>query len=120
MGGYGKSRHHASMERQLGPLGEKEIRDIAAYFAAQKGRPARSAHDPAAQMSDKCDRCHGTGQPAASGPRIRGQDKDYLVMALRAYRDDRRASSTMHKMSLPASEAVIEGLAAYYARQPAQ
>jgi cytochrome c553 len=122
LGGYGKSRHHASMERQLGPLGEKEARDIAAYYAIQKGRASQSAQDLVAQLSDKCDRCHGgaAGQPTAAVPRIRGQDKDYLVMALRAYRDDRRASSTMHKMSLPFSEAAIEGLAAHYARQPPQ
>jgi cytochrome c553 len=122
LGSYGKSRHHASMERQLGPLGEKDARDIAAYYATQKGRASQSAQDLVAQLSDKCDRCHGgaAGQPTAAVPRIRGQDKDYLVMALRAYRDDRRASSTMHKMSLPFSEAAIEGLAAYYARQPSQ
>ncbi len=122
LGGYGASRHHASMERQLGPIGEKEIRDIAAYYAVQKGQASRSTQDPVAQLSDKCDRCHGAtaGPSTATGPRIRGQDKDYLVMALRAYRDDRRVNSTMHKMSQPFSEAVIEGLAAYYARQPAQ
>jgi cytochrome c553 len=122
LAGYGKSRHHASMERQLGPLGEKEIRDIAAYFATQTGRASQPAQDLVAQLSDKCDRCHGAagGEPPAPVPRIRGQDKNYLVMALRSYRDDRRASSTMHKMSLPFSEAVIEGLAAHYARQPPQ
>jgi cytochrome c553 len=110
------------MERQLGPLGEKESRDIAAYYAMQKGQASQSAQDLVAQMSDKCDRCHGgaAGQPTAAVPRIRGQDKGYLVMSLRAYRDGRRESSTMHKMSLPFSEAAIEGLAAHYARQPAQ
>lgn len=117
--GYGKSRHHASMERQLGPLGEKDARDIAAYFAAQKGRAAQTEQNLLAQVADKCDRCHGSTAAEGTVPRIRGQDKDYLVMALRAYRDDRRASSAMHKMSLPFSEATIDGLAAHYARQPA-
>ena len=51
-------------------------------------------------------------------PRIRGQDKDYLVMALREYRDDRRESTTMHKMSLPYGDSIIESIAAYYASQP--
>lgn len=122
LGGYGTSRHHASMERQLGPLGDKEARDIAAYYAMQQGRASQSAQDLVVQMSAKCDRCHGAAvtSPTGSLPRIRGQDKDYLVMALRAYRDDRRASSQMHKMSLPFSEATIDGLATYYARQPPQ
>ena len=50
-------------------------------------------------------------------PRIHGQDRDYLVMALRAYRDDRRESSTMHKMSLPYGDSIIDSLATYYATQ---
>ena len=53
-------------------------------------------------------------------PKISGQDRDYLIMALRAYRDDRRESSTMHKMSLPYSDAIIESLASLYASQPAK
>jgi cytochrome c553 len=51
-------------------------------------------------------------------PRLNGQDRDYLVMALRAYRDDRRESSTMHKMSLPYGDSIIESIATYYASQP--
>ena len=46
-----------------------------------------------------------------------GQDRDYLIMALRAYRDDRRESTTMHKMSLPYSDSIIESVASYYANQ---
>jgi cytochrome c553 len=51
-------------------------------------------------------------------PVLRGQDKDYLVMALRAYRDDKRESTTMHKMSMVYSNAIIDSIAAYYASQP--
>ena len=51
-------------------------------------------------------------------PILRGQDKDYLVMALRAYRDDKRESSTMHRMSVIYSNAVIDDIASYYASQP--
>jgi len=41
-------------------------------------------------------------------------------MALRAYRDDRRESSMMHRMSLPYSDSIIESIAALYASQPAR
>jgi cytochrome c553 len=122
LGSYGKMRSHGSMQRQSGDLGQQEIRDIAAYYTAQKGRPSQSKEDLIAQLVNKCERCHGAAaDPAATPvPRIRGQDKDYLVMALRSYRDDRRESSTMHKMSMPFSEAAIDGLATYYAGQRAQ
>ena len=53
-------------------------------------------------------------------PKIRGQDRDYLIMSLRAYRDDRRESSTMHKMSLPYSDSIMESLSSSYASQPAK
>jgi cytochrome c553 len=73
-------------------------------------------------LSDKCERCHAAEAdiPGMVVPKIRGQDRDYLVMALRAYRDDRRESSMMHKMSLPYSDAVIESLSSAYAGEPAK
>jgi cytochrome c553 len=51
-------------------------------------------------------------------PILRGQDKDYLVMALRAYRDDKRESTTMHRMSILYSNALIDDIASYYATRP--
>jgi cytochrome c553 len=73
-------------------------------------------------LIDKCDRCHRAGaeNPSVAVPKINGQDRDYLMMTLRAYRDGRRESSTMHVMSLPYSDPVIEGLASFYAARPAQ
>ena len=50
-------------------------------------------------------------------PNLNGQDRDYLIMALRAYRDDKRESSMMHKMSLPYSDTMIEAVASYYANR---
>ena len=53
-------------------------------------------------------------------PIIAGQDKDYLTLALRSYRDGKRGNSMMHNMSLPYSDSIIESLASYYANQPAR
>jgi len=119
LAGYGKDRHHASMRRQFGTLGEKDSLDLVAFYAAQQGQPAHPVQDPVVALAARCNRCHGeaAGQAPPTVPRLRGQDKDYLIMALRAYRDDRRESSTMHKMSMPFSETAINGLAAYYAGQ---
>lgn len=116
---YGSSRRHAVMEELLGKLTDKDLRDIAAYYAAQSSRPAERGRDQISQLTAKCDRCHGAtaGDAAVPVPRLAGQDRDYLVMALRAYRDDRRESSAMHKMSLPFGEAVLDALATHYASQ---
>ena len=53
-------------------------------------------------------------------PKINGQDRDYLIMALRAYRGDKREQTTMHKMSLPYSDSILESVASYYANQPSK
>jgi cytochrome c553 len=74
------------------------------------------------ELTEKCNRCHAavTDSAALAVPKINGQDKDYLIMALRAYRDDKRESSVMHKMSLPYSDSIIESVSSFYARQPAK
>lgn len=61
---------------------------------------------------------HARGQTAMVVPKIWGQEGDYLVMSLRAYRDDRRESTMMHKMSMPYGDSIIESIACFYASQP--
>jgi cytochrome c553 len=115
---YGKTRRHEVMERQIMKLTASDIENIAAYYSVQKAQPADRGRGLVQQLAEKCDRCHGPGIDDPGIPKISGQDKDYLVMALRAYRDDRRESSAMHRMSLPFSDAVIDSIAALYANQP--
>jgi cytochrome c553 len=55
--------------------------------------------------------------PSLAIPVIKGQDKEYLAMALRAYRDGKRGSSLMHYMSEPYDDAIIESIASHYASQ---
>ena len=119
---YGKTRRHETMESQVAKLGAHDIENIAAFYATQTPRAAEKGHTLIQELADKCNRCHrvGVDNAAMAIPKIQGQDKDYLVMALRAYRDDRRESSTMHRMSLPFSDAVIESLAGLYASEPSQ
>jgi cytochrome c553 len=119
---YRTTRQRETMRAYVSGLSEKEVRDIAAFYAVQKSKPAEKGQTLVKDLSDKCERCHAakTDIPGMIVPKIKGQDRDYLIMALRAYRDDRRESSMMHKMSLPYSDSIIESLAAVYARQPAE
>lgn len=116
---YRDTRKHAIMERQIAPLSDKDIDNIAAFYTVQKSRPSVKGEGLVQDLVEKCDRCHGGAleNPSLAVPRLAGQDKEYLMMALRAYRDDRRESSVMHRMSLPFSDTVIESLAAVYAAQ---
>jgi cytochrome c553 len=96
------------------------MENIAAYYAAQKPQAADKVPGSAQELAEKCNRCHDAENPTMTAPKMRGQDKDYLVMALRSYRDGKRESSTMHNMSFPYSNAMIESIASWYANQPAK
>jgi cytochrome c553 len=119
---YRTTRQRQTMRAYVSGLAEKDIENIAAFYSVQKSRPAEKGQTLVQDLTDKCNRCHGadTDNRAMAIPKIGGQDRDYLVMALRAYRDDRRESTTMHKMSLPYGDAVIDSIASYYAAQAAK
>lgn len=116
---YRTSRQHWGMQRYVAGLSDKDMENITAFYAVQQSKPADSVPSSARELASKCDRCHDAeDNPKMVVPILRGQDKDYLVMALRAYRDDKRESTTMHKMSIVYSNAIIDDIAAYYASQP--
>jgi cytochrome c553 len=118
---YRKSRQNWGMQRYVSGLSDKDIDNIAAYYVSQKPRAADQVPSSTQELAAKCDRCHDAESTASiSAPKMRGQDKDYLIMALRAYRDGKRESTTMHSMSFPYSNAIIESLASWYASQPAK
>jgi cytochrome c553 len=117
---YRTTRKRETMREYVTGLGEKDIENIAAFYSVQRSKAVEKGQTLVTDLKDKCERCHGAATvPGMVVPKIRGQDRDYLIMALRAYRDDRRESSTMHKMSLPYSDSIIESLATSYASQPA-
>ena len=116
---YRTSRRHWGMQQYVSGLSDNDIQNIAAFYSVQKSEPADSVPSSARELSAKCDRCHDAeNNPKMVVPILRGQDKNYLVMALRAYRDDKRESTTMHKMSIIYSNAIIDDIATYYASQP--
>jgi cytochrome c553 len=119
---YRTTRKREKMRLYITGLGEKDIQDIAAYYAVQKSGATERGQTIVQDLVEKCDRCHAAAADNAAMvvPKIAGQDRDYLVMAIRAYRDDRRESTLMHKMSLPYGNSVVESIASHYASQPAK
>ena len=115
----GHVRQHDIM---FGDKSDEDIRNIAAFYAIQVSRAAEDEPMSAHTLTRSCDRCHAPGaeNTAMAIPNLNGQDRDYLIMALRAYRDDRRQSSMMHKMSLPYSDTMIEDVASFYSGRAPQ
>ena len=114
-----RSRRHVDM---LSDNTDAEIENLAAFYAVQESQPAEKAPLTAQELAEKCDRCHGPDveHPTLAIPKISGQDRDYLIKALRAYHDGKRGNPMMHRMSLPYSEAIIESVSTLYANQPAR
>ena len=117
---YRTTRKRESMRAYVTGLSDKDIENITAFYSVQAAKASERGQTIVKDLTEKCARCHNpdVDNPAMAVPKINGQDRDYLVMALRAYRDDRRESTTMHKMSLPYGDSIIESVASFYASQP--
>lgn len=63
-----------------------------------------------------CAGCHGQNGISAipNYPNLKGQKEQYLVKALRAYRDGQRSDPAMSPMAKPLSDRDIDDLAAYF------
>jgi cytochrome c553 len=118
---YQAGREHPAMQRAVSVVvkSDKDAQDLAAFYASQTRDRVEHGQTLVQDIAAKCDRCHGPGidNPGMPIPHIRAQDKDYLMMTLRSYREGRRESSVMHNMTLPYGDAVVDGVASYYATQ---
>ena len=111
--------HERSDETKMPVKTDDQINNIAANYATQSMPASIEAEPTGQEMAAKCDRCHNppSGQINPGTPSLRGQSHDYLVKAMKEYRDSDRENSMMHKMSARYSDEMIDALATYYANQ---
>jgi cytochrome c553 len=92
--------------------------------AACTGAGERGGAQDVAGTVHVCSSCHGPGGRSDNStfPRLAGQQKEYLVTQLKAFRDKTRADPHAHTymwgMAAHLSDATINGLADYYSSQP--
>lgn len=100
---------------------DEQIEHIAAYYAVQAAEPAVDESSEVRELAAKCNRCHGAAaaRMTMAVPSLNGQSREYLIRVMKAYRDDERGSSMMHKMSSNYRDPMIEAIASYYSNQPA-
>ncbi len=122
------------MGPQAASLSDQDMRDLAAYFAAQKTVPGVASPDavPVAQKLFRggdaqrqlpaCSACHGpqgAGNAAAKYPRIGGQHAKYSATMLRSYRAQAGAANldpeaaVMAAIAAKLTDAEIDALASY-------
>jgi cytochrome c553 len=126
------TRSHEIMNGMAAPLSDKDLADIAAYFADQpimKGNAAKPnetgerlfLHGNIGEMVMTCAYCHGnTGKgidpSTAMYPVIGGQHKAYLLKQLKEFRGDDRVNSPnagMNRTLKALSDSELEALAEY-------
>lgn len=92
--------------------------------SANTAAQSESANSVVAGTVHVCSSCHGPEGRSISStfPRLAGQQKDYIVAQLQAFRDktraDPHAKTYMWGMAARLSNPTIEAVAAYYAAQP--
>ena len=126
-------RDNAVMTSMVANLSEVDMKNLAAYFAGQKLKPAAAADKDLAALGQKvwrggnaqngvpaCAGCHGptgAGIPAQY-PRVAGQYSEYLAAQLRAFKEGDRANDPNGMMRAVAgrmSEREIKAVAEYAA-----
>jgi len=123
----GGQRKNEIMKSMLAASTDADLGNMALYFALQK--PAR-AQTPApgdkaagkAAAVDSCHGCHGDNGVSANpaNPSLAGQDAQYVVAALRAYKDGSRSNAMMKPIAAALDDSAVKNLAAYYAAQQPQ
>lgn len=99
---------------------------VAAGALTLSGAPrAQQAADPqhGKAVSYTCLGCHGiqdykNAYPMYSVPELRGQNAEYLAIALHGYKDGDRSHITMHSQTQSLSEQDMTDVAAYLAGKP--
>lgn len=95
----------------------KMFSTIACVFAMTAALSAHAGNaDAGKAKATICSGCHGMEGISAipTYPNLKGQKEQYLVKALRAYRDGQRNDPLMSPMAKPLSDSDIDNLAAYF------
>ena len=120
-------REHFFMRGMAASLSAAEMRELAAYYAAQSDTAPAAGRTPAPPAYERCVACHGVNgnQPAgAEIPRLAGQHSEYLEKALGDYIAGNRRDPVMRAQVVDTdsgqprlSPDEAKALAGYFARQ---
>ena len=119
-------RKHDMMKTLVSGLGDADLNNVALFYAMQKAgkaqTPAPGNVTTGKTAAAGCVGCHGEGGVSGnpSTPSLAGQDAQYFIAAMRAYKDGSRNEPAMKGLAGSLDEPVLKDLAAYYASQQPQ
>lgn len=118
-------RKHDMMKTLVSALSDADIDSIALFYALQKPGKAKTP-SPGNQAAGKaaavaCAGCHGEGGVSTgTAPSLAGQDAQYFIAAMKAYKDGSRSDASMKAPAASLDDSAIKDMAAYYANQMPQ
>jgi len=112
-------RDHPTMVAQAQSLTDQDIADLAAYLSSIGGETVAAGGTQGASFDKAaaCAACHGQNGISVNAmwPTLAGQHEDYLLNALRQYRDGSRKDPVMTAQAALLAEEDLPKLAAYFA-----
>lgn len=115
-----KERAHGTMHAQAVSLNDKDMEDIAVYFAGEPLKPGAAAIGAApTKVTELCVACHGKDGIGITGeyPTLAGQHADYLLRSLEEYKKGDRKNAIMGGFVTTLKTEDLEVIAEYYAKQ---
>jgi len=113
------AREHPTMTGQASSLSDREIDDVASYFASigSDTVDAGGSESVPFEKAAACTACHGNNGVSTNAmwPTLAGQHEDYLLQSLRGYRDGSRKDPVMSGQAKLIAEEDIAVLAKYFA-----
>ena len=112
------ARNNPVMKAMATNLSDDDIKNLAAYYASQSPVSAGGDAELAKLGQNKATMCLGCHGSLAEGngqfPRLAGQQPDYLLAQLNAFKAGERKSGPMQAFVSSISEADMKVLAAYF------
>ncbi len=111
-------RSHLTMHSQAATLSDRDIEDIAAYFAGKPLAATGRAQGSVPAAATLCVSCHGQDGVAIAPmyPSLAGQHEDYLVRALEEYRKGGRKNPVMKGFAATLKDEDMQVIAQYFSR----
>tara|TARA_Y100000992_G_C21041544_1_gene385191 strand:- start:32 stop:640 length:609 start_codon:yes stop_codon:yes gene_type:complete len=114
-------RAHPTMRAQAANLSDQDISKIADYFSSFRLDDSKQANSDVKMIEEAnaCVGCHGPdgNSLVPTFPKIAGQYQDYLLHALKSYKNGSRNNAIMNGIASTLSDEQMVILSKYYASQ---
>ena len=114
-------RAHPTMRAQAANLSDQDISKIADYFSSFRLDDSKQANSDVKMIEEAnaCVGCHGPdgNSIVPTFPKIAGQYQDYLLHALKSYKNGNRNNAIMNGIASTLSDEQMIILSKYYASQ---